>query len=467
MLTSSIISNLRNISALSLNHVSQIKSFFHTTPICNELRLLSRMRVVDNSEIGKKAMLEGKPPKVIHVYNKRRVGLIGDRVLMAIKGQKKKGILVGLKQKQRIKVPKFDTNNVVLIDDNGTPLGTRIFVPIPTILRTIMKEKTHSKGADYTKILAIASKFIKEMFHLKPILVDQKIDFPTCMYHLKPINTNLNESMDNSINKSDKSEVEMLEEKQNRILKKLDELKQTLMSMRGDMKGNNKSNHPAQERKITSSSVIKGKAIDINNLTDIVINVHPSNVPFSILALENQWRGRLNIEVMIFTHSTIQESDFTKAAKEFGAKVSSSIPQSNLATLKIIIIWKNVETTQMLTSPTSIPVYGEMNIIRYLNRIGPNEFSYEVDNQFANVFDNILDICDQILKQPSSKDRQSYIQQLSQYLGKNQFFINSPSIGIADIAASTTLKKLSVNSPKELPANFSSWLQKINSIVGY
>lgn len=85
---------------------------------------------------------------------------IGDKVLVAIKGEKKKGILVGLKQNQNPKVPRFDSNNIVLIDDNGTPLGTRIYVPIPHILRTIMKEKTHSKGADYTKMLAIATRFI-------------------------------------------------------------------------------------------------------------------------------------------------------------------------------------------------------------------------------------------------------------------------------------------------------------------
>ncbi|XP_044255481.1 39S ribosomal protein L14, mitochondrial [Tribolium madens] len=136
------------------------KRNFHITQPCNEIRLLSRLRVVDNSEIGKRAMAEGKPPRCIHVYNKTGVGLIGDKVLMAIKGEKKKGILVGLKQNQKPKVPKFDSNNVVLIDDNGTPLGTRIHVPIPTVLRTILKEKTFSKGADYTKLLGIASKFV-------------------------------------------------------------------------------------------------------------------------------------------------------------------------------------------------------------------------------------------------------------------------------------------------------------------
>ncbi|XP_047349243.1 39S ribosomal protein L14, mitochondrial isoform X2 [Vespa velutina] len=131
-----------------------------TSAISNQIIKLTRLRVVDNSEIGKQAMLEGKPPRCIHIYNKVGIGYIGDRVLVAIKGEKKKGILVGLKQNQNPKIPKFDSNNIVLIDDNGTPLGTRIHVPIPHILRTLLKEKTHSKGADYTKLLAIASRFV-------------------------------------------------------------------------------------------------------------------------------------------------------------------------------------------------------------------------------------------------------------------------------------------------------------------
>jgi large subunit ribosomal protein L14 len=148
------------VNKLALNTIPPISQKFHTSNTMNEIIKLTRLRVVDNSDIGKKAMAEGKPPKVIHVYTRTGVGKIGDRVLVAIKGQKKKGILVGLKQKQKPKIPKFDSNNVVLIDDNGTPLGTRIHVPIPTILRTILKENTLAKGADYTKLLAISSRFV-------------------------------------------------------------------------------------------------------------------------------------------------------------------------------------------------------------------------------------------------------------------------------------------------------------------
>jgi len=74
------------------------------------------------------------------------------QVLVAIQGQKKRGYLVGLRQRQNAMIPRFDTNNLVLVEDNGTPTGTRIRVPIPSYLR--------GKKGDFTKILAIATKFI-------------------------------------------------------------------------------------------------------------------------------------------------------------------------------------------------------------------------------------------------------------------------------------------------------------------
>ena len=50
---------------------------FHTSAVCGHIIKLTRLRVVDNSEIGKQAMAEGKPPKCIHIYNKKGVGTIG------------------------------------------------------------------------------------------------------------------------------------------------------------------------------------------------------------------------------------------------------------------------------------------------------------------------------------------------------------------------------------------------------
>lgn len=133
---------------------------FSSSSYLRHIIKLTRLRVVDNSELGKQAELEGRPARCLQVYNHTEIGTTGDLVLVAICGQKKKGVLVGVKQKQKPKIPKFDTNNLVLVEPSGAPLGTRINVAIPHIVRTMLKKKTYSKGPDYTKILAIASKFI-------------------------------------------------------------------------------------------------------------------------------------------------------------------------------------------------------------------------------------------------------------------------------------------------------------------
>ena len=125
---------------------------FSTSQCLKEVQKMTRLRVVDNSAIGRAAELAAKPAKVIQVYNKKGIGTIGDKVLVAIQGQKKKGFIVGCKQKQKQMVPRFDSNNLVLIEDNGSPTGTRIRVPIPSKLR--------GKTGEFTKILAIATKFV-------------------------------------------------------------------------------------------------------------------------------------------------------------------------------------------------------------------------------------------------------------------------------------------------------------------
>lgn len=63
--------------------VGSIASFnsirhLHVNPCLCDLQKLTRVRCVDNSAIGKQAMAEGKPPKIIHVYNKRARASIGE-----------------------------------------------------------------------------------------------------------------------------------------------------------------------------------------------------------------------------------------------------------------------------------------------------------------------------------------------------------------------------------------------------
>lgn len=60
------------MSSLALRLCSAASRGFHTSAALHEVRMMTRLRVVDNSELGKLAMAEGKPPRIICVYNKQR-----------------------------------------------------------------------------------------------------------------------------------------------------------------------------------------------------------------------------------------------------------------------------------------------------------------------------------------------------------------------------------------------------------
>ncbi|XP_029962637.1 large ribosomal subunit protein uL14m [Salarias fasciatus] len=123
---------------------------FSVSSVAAAIQKMTRVRIVDNSALGNTPY--HRPPRVIHVYTKNGVGKVGDKVLLAIKGQKKKALIVGHKMPGDRMTARFDSNNVVLIEDNGNPTGTRIKVPIPTHLRKM--------EGDYSKLLAIANTFV-------------------------------------------------------------------------------------------------------------------------------------------------------------------------------------------------------------------------------------------------------------------------------------------------------------------
>lgn len=125
-----------------------------------------------------------------------------------------------------------------------------------------------------------------------------------------------------------------------------------------------------------------------------------------------------------------------------------------------------VEESQMVTGSSKfVPILGEVNILRYLNRIGPNELSYEDQGQLTTTNDAILDICYQLAQKLSPKERQNHLQQLNQRLGKQKFFNGENGVSIADLAVSSVLKNSSTG--KELPGSLGSWQARTKLIVGY
>ncbi|XP_065904248.1 large ribosomal subunit protein uL14m-like isoform X2 [Dysidea avara] len=119
-----------------------------STPVLSHIIKLTRVNVVDNSVLGKP---HRRRPTCIGLYRKKKVATIGDTILLAVQGQKQKALVVGCRQSQKPNIPRFDANNVILIDNAGSPIGTRVKVPVPSFLRG---------RKDTAKIVAIAKRFV-------------------------------------------------------------------------------------------------------------------------------------------------------------------------------------------------------------------------------------------------------------------------------------------------------------------
>ena len=115
------------------------------------ITLLTSFNVVDNSQLGQRAKRYRKP-YLIGFYRKRKTAEIGDVIRVAVGGKTNKAIVVGTRRTKHHTVPRFDNNNIVLVDDNLAPLGTRIKGPVPTIIKRRQRK--------YSKVLATASRFI-------------------------------------------------------------------------------------------------------------------------------------------------------------------------------------------------------------------------------------------------------------------------------------------------------------------
>lgn len=139
-------------------------------------------------------------------------------------------------------------------------------------------------------------------------------------------------------------------------------------------------------------------------------------------------------------------------------------------TLNITLIWKNVTNTELNCSSGSLPcsytINGEMNVLRYLMRIGPNEFAHESVPMQCSDIDATLDACHRLvrLKSGMAKEKQTILKFLCGKLGKNQYF-SGDVVTLSDIAVSSTLKQCA--NAKELPPALAKWLAKVTDYVRY
>jgi hypothetical protein len=109
-------------------------------------------------------------------------------------------------------------------------------------------------------------------------------------------------------------------------------------------------------------------------------------------------------------------------------------------------------------------IKGEVNILRYLSRLGPPAFNYELNSDPATSarLDGLLDTCYTLARCRTVKEQQLAINELGGYLGKGRFMAGVNEISIADVAVWSVLRQIDVR----LQCDMKQWLQHCSQLLG-
>ena len=117
---------------------------------CRSVVLLTKLKLVDNSENAKKVTRLDQP-YCIKLPKNNKVGKFGDVIKIAHRGKVHNALIVSNRMPSKW-LPRYDSSNIVLLNDKLEPVGTRIIGPLPSAIRR--------KEGQYSKVIAIATRFI-------------------------------------------------------------------------------------------------------------------------------------------------------------------------------------------------------------------------------------------------------------------------------------------------------------------
>jgi len=305
-----------------------------------------------------------------------------------------------------------------------------------------------------------------KMYKIKPIVeVWPDLDLPTTMYNVKSVvSLQLEEASVHPNITIELSEIDQLAARQEKVLLQLQEYKRTIELLKkkvGDQEKQIKANPQAAAVKPLPQKVSM-KPINQDNLHELVVNVNPSRIPYCILGLKKLWAERLALHVDFYTHSTVLK--LTDEVMNFVNKVKSLETGASTPKLNLTVIWKDVNGLQLITSPTSYsPLQAEVNFLRFLFRIGPNEHNYE-ELEDSTEIDSIFDSCYLLSSAANVKDRMTQLRILNTKLGKQKYF-GGNSISIVDVTVSSAIKQLNIT--KDLTPALKAWLERVSKELNY
>jgi hypothetical protein len=114
-------------------------------------------------------------------------------------------------------------------------------------------------------------------------------------------------------------------------------------------------------------------------------------------------------------------------------------------------------------------IKGEVNILRYLSRLGPPAYNYELNSDPATSarLDGLLDTCYSLVRCRTVKERQLAVRALGGYLGKAQFMAGGNRISIADIAVWSVLRQTETQLQRDMSSDMKRWLEHCPQLLGF
>lgn len=295
------------------------------------------------------------------------------------------------------------------------------------------------------------------MYKMEPIHFVDNVKLPTCMYKMRNIH---DESRNEILSETNRPDLAILEERQERILRQLDELKAQLQLIRNQSSTANKT--PEIPRVKTGAKIDVGQLTALPSIEDIVICAKPEHPPWSILILYKLYKDQIQFGAQCHVHSSIKAVS-ARLRNFFMEK--TTLPRSQQR-LTLTLIWKDVGSSdpEMMVNPvTQVAIKGEVNIARYLAHL-VGLIHTKSDAVYLTDVDTLLDLAHSFIIHGSNKERQAAMRQLNSRLGKSAWLVGS-SISIADIAVWSALHQ--VHAMESAPANVKKWLKNCRSFSAF
>ncbi|CAH1794352.1 unnamed protein product [Owenia fusiformis] len=289
------------------------------------------------------------------------------------------------------------------------------------------------------------------MYKLKPYYApNDTLPVSQCMYKLPSYYKTEKEADTSGKEMNMGDPLVSLEERQEAILQRLDNLKAEVEKL-------------TQQKSAvsSSSSSVTGTTTSLPNnlgdgLLDVVISASPENPPLSLFVLHQFLSKQYSVIAKSHIHSSVKGvpenlcTIFHNGGS--GARMDHQIG--------LTLMWKNVPLgpTMMVSANTQSPVHGEANIARYMARL-LNQLYENLDITMVTEIDNWIEQSNKQLINGSSKEKAAMMRSLNSHLGRSDWLVGS-DVSLADICVWAALQQ--TKQGDSAPSNVKKWLKVCN-----